>query len=151
MINIYIFSTSSFRQNIGYDLYILIFLHLLFDIAVPHIDVIFVNVIHLVLLFNVLQRLCLYSFQVIYSGAGVSLGFPWFSMVFHGGIITWIFMDLSIRGYSTRHMEFHGKSVAHNRMDFTWNHPMECAAFSRLNSIGLKSWCSARLQYYRIL
>ena len=87
MINIYIFSTSSFRQNIGYDLYILIFLHLLFDIALPHIEVIFVNVIHLVLLFNVfnvLQRLCLYSFQVIYSGAGVSLGFPWFSMVFHG-------------------------------------------------------------------
>jgi hypothetical protein len=36
-------------------------------------------------------------------------------------------------------MKFHGKSMAHNRMDFTWNHPMECAAFSRLNSIGLKS------------
>ena len=65
--------------------------------------------------------------------------------------ITWISIEFSARGYSTIHMEFHGKSMAHNRMDFTWNHPMECAAFSRLNSIGLKSWCPARLQYYRIL
>ena len=32
-------------------------------------------------------------------------------------------MELSIRGYSTEHMEFHGKSMVHNHMDFTWNHP----------------------------
>ena len=127
-------------------IYILIFLHLLFDIAVPHIDVIFVNVIH-----RVIQ--CTSTIVPIFFSGHLfwCRSITWISMVFHGGIITWIFMDLSIRGYSTIHMEFHGKSMAHNRMDFTWNHPMECAAFSRLNSIGLKSSCPARLQYYRIL